>query len=103
MSITLPFVPAPTTNTILFTAANNQPPTISEITGSPLKVKPNGQVIIRAEILSGKPTTFVSWHHGNTTYIEYLQEDPFCDPAREVSYKGKGINEALCTMPCDIR
>jgi serine/threonine protein kinase len=76
-------VPAPTTNTILFTAANNQPPTISEITGSPLKVKPNGQVIIRAEILSGKPTTFVSWHHGNTTYIEYLQEDPFCDPARE--------------------
>ncbi|CAI8041698.1 Vascular endothelial growth factor receptor 3 [Geodia barretti] len=68
---------------IVTVPGNNKPPTISEITASPLKVKPNGQVIIRAEILSDSTTTSVSWRHGNTTYVEYLQEDPICDSARE--------------------
>ena len=86
---------ASTTYTNLFTAGNNKPPTISEITASPLKVKPNGQVIIRAEILSDSTTTSVSWRHGNTTYVEYLQEDPICDSAREVSYKEKGGKEQI--------
>ena len=72
--------------TLLCAANADQPPKINEITNS-VVVQPSEQIVIRAEVtLSGTPSVFVSWHHGNNnnTYEDHIIEDPICDEAREV-------------------
>ena len=52
---------------------------------SPYHVQPSEQIVIRAEATSVSATAFVKWQKGNITYTNHINEDPQCNPDRDVS------------------
>ena len=55
--------------------------------------------MVRAEIISPTARAFGSWHHGNISYIDAIQEDPFCNPDVEVS---KNMYSSLNPMEAGV-
>ena len=68
----------------LHTANNYVTPTI-HLPMSHFRVQEIDQIVVRAEIRSPTAYAFGSWHHGNISYIDAIEEDPFCNSDVEVS------------------
>jgi hypothetical protein len=89
-----------------FGASGRAPPSI-QITPSLLKVQPSEQIVIHAEVTTSEVTTYISWHHENTTYNKHILEDPFCDESREgacgnlSSYNADQKNERIHSYRID--
>ena len=60
---------------------------------SHFRVQETDQIVVRAEIISPTAQAFGRWHHVNISYIDAIQEDPFCDSDVEVS-----IRSTLCSL-----
>ena len=71
-------------NVSLYTANNYVTPTI-QLPKSHFREQETDQIVVRAEIISPTAHAFGSWHHGNISYIDAIEEDPFCDSDVEVS------------------
>ena len=52
---------------------------------SHFQVQETDQIVVRAEIISPTAQAHGSWQHGSISYIDAIQEDPFCDSDVEVS------------------
>ena len=52
---------------------------------SHFRVQETDQIVVRAEIISPTVRAHGSWHHGNISYVNPIEEDPFCNPDVEVS------------------
>ena len=59
---------------------------------SPHHVQPSEQIVLRAEATSVSATAFVEWQKGNITYTNHINEDPQCNPDRDVSMSHVEIN-----------
>ena len=77
----------------LYTVNNYVTPSV-HLPGSPFQGQETDQIVVRAEIRSPTSKAFGSWHHGNISYIDAIEEDPFCDSDVEVS---KNMYSSLST------
>ena len=71
-------------NVSLYTANNYVTPSV-HLPGSLFREQETDQIVVRAEIRSPISRAFGSWRHGNISYINHIEEDPFCDSDVEVS------------------
>ena len=68
----------------LYTDNNYVTPTI-QLPKSHFREQETDQIVVRAEIISPTARALGSWQHGNISYKDAIEEDPFCDSDVEVS------------------